>query len=326
MREMFGPYQGIVKQYLDGVTAVRPRQVGGVRTSLGPFFLFLAEHGIESLESVNPKTMTKYLVWSRDTGYKNAAHNISVLSVFFKWAKAHGHRRGGNPVITKMHGEPRKHRLPRPYSREQRDLIWEILRVRGSTRLRAAMAIGEEAGLRIGEICRLKLEDVDRVRQRLFVGLPVKTNREREALFSDDGARYIREWLEERQLDCGHDYLFHNSQGKPLKEAALSREFRRVVCKTYKGKVMHDEGLESWSTHRLRHTMASDLLAGGADIAVIMEAGGWRSPECMAGYAQVDWARARKGYDEAMRKAREPKAKLTVTTMTPKEFLSLSRS
>jgi site-specific recombinase XerD len=130
--------------------------------------------------------------------------------------------------------------------------------------------------------------------------LPNKTSRERYALFSDNAKRCIEAWLEERNEDCGHDFLFHNSMGKPLTKQVLHHEFRRTVCKTYDGKVIHEDGLDSWSTHRLRHTMASDLVSGGADISSVMEAGGWRSYDCMAGYAQVDVERARKGSSRAM--------------------------
>src|ERR1700733_8709685 len=92
---------------------------------------------------------------------KNAAHNISALSGFFKWANRHGYRRSSCPVVTKFHGERRPHYLPRPYTAEDLGLIWRLADERGNNRIRAVLAIGEQAGLRLGEIFRLREQDVD---------------------------------------------------------------------------------------------------------------------------------------------------------------------
>lgn len=326
LEEMCGPYLGLVTEYLDGTARLRYRNIRDVRTAICPFFLYLTEHSITSIEEVKPRTITQYLKWANEVGYRNAAHNISCLSVFFNWTITDGHRKGGNPVITRMHGRRRKHRLPKPYTPEEMDYIWSLLLQRGNARLRAAAAIGEEAGLRIGEICRLKVEDIKLVQQRIFVGLPNKTSRERYALFSDKANKYIAEWMKERDPECGHSYLFHNSLGDPLKIAALQREFGRTLCRTHRGRVVNEVGLERWSTHRLRHTMASNLVSSGAEVTTVMEVGGWRTYECMAGYASVDVARARKGYDEAMRRAREHKESPTrMKILTPEELLRRHR-
>jgi integrase/recombinase XerC len=326
LEEMCGPYLGLVTEYLDGTARLRYRNISDVRTAICPLFLYLSEHGVASIEDVKPKTITQYLTWANEVGYRNAAHDISCLSVFFSWTITEGHRKGGNPVITKMHGHRRKHRLPRPYTPEEMDYIWSLLLQRGNARLRAVTAIGEEAGLRIGEICRLKVTDVDLVQQRLFVGLPNETSRERNALFSDKARTYIAEWLEARDPECGHSYLFHNSLGDPLKVETLHREFGRTLCTIYCGRVVNEAGLEKWSTHRLRHTMASNLVSSGAEVATVMQAGGWRNYESMTGYASVDVARARKGYDEAMQRAREQKQSPTrMTILTPEELLRRRR-
>jgi integrase/recombinase XerC len=86
---------------------------------------------------------------------------------------------------------------------------------------------------------------------------------------------------EDRAEDCGHDRLFHNSiGGQPLPDT-MHRDLCRTFCKMYAGKVIHDEGLEEWSTHRLRHTMASNLALGGTSVSTIMGAGGWKSVSSM---------------------------------------------
>jgi integrase len=300
----------MVTEYLDGFASYHYKNLGTIRASVCPFILFLNERGIADLERVTPKTITDFIEWSDDVDYKNAAHNISVLSGFFKWANLHGYRSSSCPVFPRFHGKKRPQYLPRPYSAEEMAFIWKLAAERGNSRVRAVVAIGEEAGLRLGEICRLRQAHVDLEGRRLFVGLPNKT------------ARYITEWLSERAEDCGHDFLFHNSiGGRPLPET-MHRDLCRTFCKMFAGEIIHAEGLDEWSTHRLRHTMASNLASGGASLSTIMGAGGWESVSSMLVYTKNDEANARRGYDEAMRRLNE-RANIPTTrlVLSPEEFL-----
>ena len=213
-----------------------------------------------------------------------------------------------------------------PLEESEIELFWQILDQRGSARLRLAAAIGVESGLRIGEVCRLRLQDIDVVQQKLFVRLPNKTNRERWAFFSHKTKRYYIEWMTERRDDCNHDGLLHNEFGNPLKVNTLMQEYRRVLCKTYKGKKINETGWDQWSTHRLRHTFASRLASAGADANTVMVSGGWNSYEAMTVYVRTSEAAARRGYEEAMRRSVEQK-KLPPhkKTLTPAELLQRKR-
>jgi site-specific recombinase XerD len=137
--------------------------------------------------------------------------------------------------------------------------------------------------------------------------LPNKTNCERWAFFSERTKRYYIEWMAERNPACGHDHVLHNTLGSKLQTQSLRTEFNRTLCKTYQGKRVNETGFDEWSTHRLRHSMASKLASAGADAATVMAAGGWRNCNVMSGYARVDANAVRRGYDEAMRVARDQK-------------------
>ncbi len=189
--------------------------------------------------------------------------------------------------------------------------------------VRAALAIGQDSGLRLGEICNLRLQDVDLDSMRLFVRLPNKTDTERWAFFTDRAARYIAEWLNNSEPTCDHDHLLHNRYGNPPRQALMHDTFCRVFCKVHGGKGIHDEGMEKWSTHRLRHTMASNLASGGASVSTIMQAGGWKSPSAMLNYTQPDPELARRGYFEAMAKAdAREKDQPSREVISPEAFLS----
>jgi integrase/recombinase XerC len=204
-----GVFREIVDEYLCGFASFRYRDLGHVRTVLGPLCLFLSEQKITSLEDVTPKIVSQFLTWAENYSRK-AAQEISCISVFFQWMIAEGHREAANPVITSIHLQRKKHRLPRPLEAQELDSVWQLLGERGNARLRFAAAAAEEAGLRIGEICSLRVADVDPIRQRLFVRLPNKGNRERWAFFSERTKRYYIEWMAERNPTCSHDYVLHN--------------------------------------------------------------------------------------------------------------------
>jgi len=320
---MCGPFLGIVTEYLETLAARDYKSLATARTTICPFILFLNERGILDLERVRPKTITDFLLWSDEVDYKNAAHNISGLTGFFKWAICYGYRRSTCPVVPRWHGKKRPYHLPRPYSTEEMAFIWSLAIRRGNSRLRAVLAIGEEAGLRIGEICRLRVKDVDLVGQRLWIRLPNKTGTEGWALFSDKSAHYIPIWLLDREGECEHDSLFHNSMGGPLLPEALHRECCRTFCRTYEGKEIHLEGLDQWSTHRLRHTMASNLASGGASTSTIMAAGRWKAESSMMVYTKNDEPRARRDYDIAMSRVNEQaNSPISTRTLSLQEFLA----
>jgi integrase len=220
--ETSGVFRDLVVEYLEGFAILHYKEQQTARRALGPFFRFLNEEGISSLNDVEPKTITKYLAWAKKSGRRGHNLPVSYISTFFKWAIAEGHRKGGNPVVPLIHRTRVPKRKPRPLADNDLEFTWELLNERGNARLRLASAIAEESGLRIGEICRIRLQDVDTVRRQLFVRLPNKGNEERWACFSDKTLLYYDEWMNERNPGCGHDHLLHNMRGNPCRTALSS--------------------------------------------------------------------------------------------------------
>jgi integrase len=247
---------------------------------------------------------------------------LSCITTFFNWLQATGRWTTGNPVNSFLHRQKKPKRLPRPLSAEELKLAWELLGERGDARLRLAFAIGEESGMRIGKICRLRVSDVDAAGHRLFVRLPNKTDTERYSHFGPKTAKYLTEWLAERDASCETNSLIYNyaKSKNPFNTNTLGIAFNRVLRKDYEGK-SHERGFEKWSTHRLRHTMGTNLAAGGADAAVIMAAGGWVEPDTMAGYVKVNPVQAKRSYEEAMRRAEQQHREAPKTRiLTPRRY------
>jgi integrase/recombinase XerC len=320
LTENCGGFRSVADEYLEGFATLHYRVLGNPSKALAIFFLFLTKEGVTSLEAVTPRTVTQYLSWGQKTG-RNVVWAIPFLSTFFKWAIFEGHRKAANPIIPMLHNSHGTWGMPRPLEDTEVDFMWQLLDERGNSRLRLAAAIALESGLRVGEIGRLRLPDVDLKKQSFFVMLPNKGNRERTAFFSDLTVRFYHEWLAERDPECTHNNLLHNTRGNPCTTPTLIQEFHRVLCKIHKGKKVHETGFDSWSTHKLRHTMASNLVSAGADAATIMAAGGWKSYQAMLGYSRVDVDVARRGYDEATKRAKDKKATPSKKTLSLSEFL-----
>jgi site-specific recombinase XerD len=322
LAEACGEFKNLVDEYLWGFASYHYRNLSYPRSALRLFFHFLNRQGVKLLEEVTTSTITQYLIWARKSKSRVGPSDVSAITVFFDWLIAEGRRTAANPVVSKIHQPRTKNRLPRPLGPQELEFAWRLLNERGNPRLRFAAAAAEEAGLRIGEICNLRLQDVDPLRQRFFVRLPNKTNQERWAFFGEKTKRLYIEWMAVRGQNCGHDFVIHSLHGRPMRAGTLGPEFRRILCKTFDGEQVNEIGFDSWSTHRLRHNMASNLVSGGADAATVMASGGWRSCQAMTRYVRVDTRVVRHDYAHAMQRFRETKqSSVEKKVLTPAELL-----
>jgi integrase len=120
---------------------------------------------------------------------------------------------------------------------------------------------------------------------------------------------------------CGHDHVLHNNYSAPMRVPALIGQYNKILCKEVRGKRINETGWDKWSSHRLRHTMSTNLANGGADVNTIMKCGGWTTFEAAMVYTKINEDRARTGYVDAMRFVREAKpAETRKKTLTMAEL------
>jgi integrase len=215
--------------------------------------------------------------------------------------------------MPRLYGPKRRKYAPRPYTEEEMRLIWEILNERGTTMQRLAVAIGEESGLRIGEVCRLLPEDIDRRKQRIFVRLPTKTGSTRSVPYFEKTRKYLADWDSERDRGCG--FLLYNQRNGPLDE----QDLRRGLLRTFEDGST-ERVFANFEFHRLRHTMATQLSDNGADLAVIMATGGWSTPDSVLNYTEVSANTVVNSYHSAMRRIRESAGRGFTSTESLEEF------
>ena len=144
-----------------------------------------------------------------------------------------------------------------------------------STRDWAMILLAYRHGLRASEVCGVKLADVDlkagsisirRLKGSLHTIQPLYQHRGQPLL---DETAALRAWLRKRPAD-GSDFLFTSQKGGKLGRTQFFRNFQTVA---------ESAGLEVQKRHPhvLKHSLASHLVAGNANLALIRQALGHRS-------------------------------------------------
>lgn len=279
--------------HLDGFDAAIGALSEGTRRAylldVGTFCAFAESKGVVDPAAVTPELVRSFAAELASAGYSRStmARRISALRRYFAWA----HRAG--LVASSPAGALRVRRGPLPLARVLgRDHLAVMLEERASARggssaagdravgLRddAILELVYGAGLRVQELCDLRLGDVD-VEGRL-VRVLGKGRKERVVPFGRFAARALEAWIEQGWVSLGgheprrEDALFLNRRGGPVGQ----RDVRRLVER---------RSPVPASPHTLRHSFATHLLDGGADLRVVQELLGHASLETTVRYTHV---------------------------------------
>jgi len=273
-----------------------PRTVDAYRRDL----LDLAAHVERPLKTVTTAEIERYLAELRAEGRSPAtiSRRIAAARSFFRHLVLLG-ARGDNPAAAVA--LPRKaRRLPRTLSPSEAERLIDA--AAGTTpralRDRALVELLYGAGLRVGEAVGLGKTDVD-LEQRL-VRATGKGSKERIVPLGRPAADALRRYLSRGRphLDRRHRAeLFLNAQGGGLTRAGVFLVLRRLAEKA---------GLEPERVHPhlLRHSFATHLLEGGADLRSVQEMLGHADLATTELYTHVSDRRRRELYFSAHPHAR----------------------
>ena len=153
-------------------------------------------------------------------------------------------------------------------------------------------------GLRASEVCNLRLADIDLKRQSIIVRRLKGSLETTQPLYPHRGVPLLdepaalRALLRERQGD-GSDFLFLSQKGGRLHRSAFFRAFQAIAERA---------GLpaEKRHPHCLKHSLASHLVAGNVNLALIKQALGHKSISSTMEYIGVSDAQAAEAAAGAM--------------------------
>ena len=148
-------------------------------------------------------------------------------------------------------------KLPTVFSQEE---LRRLFKTPQRLKQRVLLCLIYSAGLRVSEVCKLKLTDIDFDRKQMHIRLS-KNNRSRYVVLSELIAKGLKKYIEGAKPK---EFLFNGRvKGTPLCHGAVQQSFRLAMKKAE----IHKEA----SVHTLRHSFATHLLEQGVDIVTIKE-------------------------------------------------------
>ena len=262
-----------------------------------------------SLETASYPKLRRFLAQQQTLGAARAsiARRVGSIRTFYRWAVAEG-RIIENPAV--LLGRPKVvNRLPSVLRPAEADALVEAPTERDpdgrvddedtdprvialALRDRALLELLYGSGLRVGEAVALPLERIDLRRGRVLVA--GKGAKEREVPMSGPAVDAIDAWLERgRPMIAaeGERAIFVNGRGRALG----SRDARRIV-ERYGARLLPGRHV---TPHTLRHSYATHLLEGGADIRAVQELLGHASVATTQRYTHVSRSRLFEAYERS---------------------------
>jgi integrase/recombinase XerC len=311
-----------VAAYIRGLIAAdySPRTVKAASSDLGQFAGFLRRRGVDGLDRVGREDLVAYVTWLADPGAaeegaphdtdgsteqpylggmkphtrSTIARKLSMVRTFLAFCEEEGLVRSSPAVGVSSPKLPR--RLPQVLTAEQMD---ELLRsIKGTNALemrdRALFELIYSSGLRCQEALDLEVRDIDfsscevraRGKGRKVRVVPVG------ALALGALERYLREGRTRLVANgAREEHVFLSRTGRPLSSSDVQRRLARYLAQA--------GAPAGTSPHTLRHSFATHLLEGGADLRSIQELLGHSSLRTTQVYAHVSAAHLRKAYRRA---------------------------
>lgn len=256
------------------------------------FLAFLHTEGVRRWRDVEVRHARRYVAeLARRRARATVARRLSALRQLFRFLVRTG--RADHDPFRGLRAPRRGRRLPGFLSLAQ---VRALLSAPDPNtpvgcRDRAILELLYGTGLRVGELVSLRCSDVGPGRELRVVG---KGRRERVVLLTRAARAALDDYLRRGRPALarpGVDALFVNGRGGPLGARSVQRRLRE-----YAQRVLG--GLRA-TPHTLRHTFATHLLDGGADLRVVQELLGHRSLQTTQVYTHTTRARLKEVYDRA---------------------------
>lgn len=259
----------------------------------------LAEQGVGDLEDVRLSDLRSWLGRQGSAGVARStiSRRAAAAKTFFRWAHRHGRTRQ-DPSLRLVAPGKDKH-LPAVLRARQAGELMDLAGVAADDddpvhqRDRAVLELLYASGMRVGELTGLDVDDVDL--QAGTARVLGKGAKERVVPFGAPAREALQTWL-----SAGRPRLANEASGPAL---FLGRRGRRVdqrqVRSALQELLRHLPDTPAMGPHGLRHSAATHLLEGGADLRTVQELLGHASLATTQTYTHVSVDRLRAAYQQA---------------------------
>ena len=251
------------------------------------FVEWASERGLHGPREVKVAVLREYLAFMTIRGDERSSllRRRASLRSYFAWLVERGHVEE-NPAA-RLSAPRASHHLPKVVGRDHLETLldedwgddrWAYLD-------RAVCEVLYGAGLRVSELCDMNVSSVDFAEG--LVRVTGKGNKERIVPLHRKGLEALHRWIDDAREDVARDdspadALFYNRRGNRLGP----RDVRRILDNRIARGHIHP--------HALRHTYATHLLEGGADLRVVQELLGHESLTTTQIYTHVSKSRLQK--------------------------------
>jgi integrase/recombinase XerC len=286
--------------YLVNEKALSTHTVRAYLGDLDSFVGHLANNGVTEIVDVNLQLIRSWLATQQVRGGARTTLSRRAVSIrlFTKWATKRGYMAvdvGATLATPKSH-----HTLPGVLTQGDAVTAIDSMATRAAefetpTSIRdvALVELLYATGARVSEICGLDLEDLDFHRNTIRV--LGKGNKERMIPMGAPAVKALNTYINGARPQLANDKsaraLFLGSRGKRIDQRAV----RTVVYEALSAL----EGVERMGPHSLRHSAATHLLEGGADLRTVQEILGHSSLATTQIYTHVSTDRLRQAFKQA---------------------------
>ncbi|MEI2279209.1 tyrosine recombinase XerC [Paenarthrobacter ilicis] len=290
---------GDFRRYLDGERARSHHTIRAYAADVESLLGFAALEGISDLKDLDLGCLRRWLGAQSESGMARStlARRAATARSFLAWALRE-ELIDVDPAV-RLRAPKREKSLPGVLHQQQVDRMVDDLAVAAAdgapmaVRNKAIVELLYATGVRVGELAGLDVDDLDQDRRTLRV--LGKGNKERTVPYGVPAAVAVDDWIRRGRpvVATGHSgpALFLGARGNRIDP----RQIREVV-----NNLLRSLGdTSATGPHALRHSAATHLLDGGADLRAVQEILGHSSLATTQIYTHVSVDRLRQSYQQA---------------------------
>ncbi|MDR9795394.1 tyrosine recombinase XerC [Aeribacillus pallidus] len=236
---------------------------------LNDFFSFMEKEGLERLDDVQYSDIRVFLTdLSKKYSKTSISRKISSIRTFYHFLLREKYVTDNPFSLVSL--PKQKKAIPRFLFDEELEMLFSISDLNDPLGQRNQLILEflYGTGIRVSELCQIRLEDLDFSIETILVN--GKGNKQRYVPFGryarQAAERYIhdgRSKLMKNQSGQDHRFLFVNHRGKPLTARGVRYILKQLIDASAKNLHLHP--------HMFRHTFATHLLNAGADLRSVQE-------------------------------------------------------
>lgn len=295
-----------VEDFVRSIVSAAPNTVTAYRGDVVQFVAWAERAGIAGPEAVRPLSLRRYLAYlsTRRFARRTIARKAAALRRYFDWLR----RRGilATDPARRLSAPRGEARLPRVLKERE---LGELLdgrpahrpadrrRTHGAStrpavdpvalRDKAIIELLYGSGLRVGELCGLGPADLDLRRAQVVVW--GKGGKQRQLPMSAPSVECLRAWVTRGRQEL-------EMPGSPAQALFLNRRGHALTPRDVR-RILDRRSPTPTHPHALRHTFATHLLDGGADLRVVQELLGHTDLATTQVYTHVSKERLRSVYE-----------------------------